>query len=64
MFSISYVACMFFMQLKKEQRAGRIFEGWNEGNISFAPTYKYLFNSDKYVAQSSKSKEKPRTPAW
>nr|KYP70795.1 Type I inositol-1,4,5-trisphosphate 5-phosphatase CVP2 [Cajanus cajan] len=49
-------------QLRIEQRAGRVFKGWNEGNIYFAPTYKYLTNSDHYVAQSSK--EKRRTPAW
>ncbi|KAL2344983.1 hypothetical protein Fmac_006268 [Flemingia macrophylla] len=51
-------------QLRIEQRAGRVFKGWNEGNIYFAPTYKYLTNSDHYVAQSSRSKEKRRTPAW
>lgn len=51
-------------QLRIEQRAGRVFEGWNEGGIYFAPTYKYLANSDNYVAQTSKSKEKRRTPAW
>ncbi|XP_004493900.1 type I inositol polyphosphate 5-phosphatase 8 [Cicer arietinum] len=51
-------------QLRREQKAGRIFEGWNEGTIYFAPTYKYLTNSDQYVAQTCKSKEKRRTPAW
>ncbi|KAG4393824.1 hypothetical protein GLYMA_03G173000v4 [Glycine max] len=51
-------------QLRIEQKAGRVFNGWNEGNIYFAPTYKYLTNSDHYVAQSSQSKEKRRTPAW
>ncbi|WJX84519.1 phosphoinositide 5-phosphatase [Trifolium repens] len=51
-------------QLSMEQKAGRIFEGWNEGSIYFAPTYKYLTNSDQYVAQTCKSKEKRRTPAW
>ncbi|XP_054792585.1 type I inositol polyphosphate 5-phosphatase 8-like [Prosopis cineraria] len=51
-------------QLRIEQRAGRVFEGWNEGTISFAPTYKYLANSDRYVVHTSKSKEKRRTPAW
>ncbi|CAL0309834.1 unnamed protein product [Lupinus luteus] len=49
-------------QLRIEQRAGRVFKGWNEGGICFAPTYKYLANSDDYVAQTSK--EKRRTPAW
>ncbi|XP_026415781.1 type I inositol polyphosphate 5-phosphatase 8-like [Papaver somniferum] len=53
-------------QLMIEQRAGRVFKGWEEGSICFAPTYKYLDNSDQYVAQNqtSKSKEKRRTPAW
>ncbi|KAJ4971525.1 hypothetical protein NE237_004624 [Protea cynaroides] len=55
-------------QLQIEQRAGRVFEGWEEGKIDFAPTYKYLTNSDRYVAQSSystnSSKERRRTPAW
>ncbi|KAI3967956.1 hypothetical protein MKW92_043998 [Papaver armeniacum] len=53
-------------QLMIEQSAGRVFKGWEEGSISFAPTYKYLDNSDQYVAQNqtSKSKEKRRTPAW
>ncbi|CAE6034983.1 unnamed protein product [Arabidopsis arenosa] len=51
-------------QLKIEQRAGRIFKGWEEGKIYFAPTYKYRINSDNYVVQAEKSKEKRRTPAW
>ncbi|KAK6942918.1 Endonuclease/exonuclease/phosphatase [Dillenia turbinata] len=51
-------------QLRIEQRAGRVFKGWEEGRIYFAPTYKYIANSDNYVAQTSKSKEKRRTPAW
>ncbi|KAF5953793.1 hypothetical protein HYC85_006649 [Camellia sinensis] len=51
-------------QLRIERRAGRVFEGWEEGRIYFAPTYKYLANSDSYVAQNSTSKEKRRTPAW
>ncbi|KAH9735749.1 Type I inositol polyphosphate 5-phosphatase 8 [Citrus sinensis] len=51
-------------QLRLEQRAGRVFEGWEEGDIYFPPTYKYITNSDHYVVQTSKSKEKRRTPAW
>ncbi|XAR68982.1 hypothetical protein NMG60_11000412 [Bertholletia excelsa] len=51
-------------QLRIEQSAGRVFKGWEEGRIYFAPTYKYLANSDNYVAQTSNSKEKKRTPAW
>ncbi|GLT38883.1 hypothetical protein SLA2020_131000 [Shorea laevis] len=51
-------------QLRIEQKAGRVFRGWEEGMIHFAPTYKYHTNSDHYVVQTSKSKEKRRTPAW
>ncbi|KAL1367864.1 hypothetical protein HN51_021974 [Arachis hypogaea] len=51
-------------QLRIEQRGGRVFKEWKEGKIYFAPTYKYLDNSDQYVAQTSKSKENRRTPAW
>ncbi|KAI3910242.1 hypothetical protein MKW92_033929 [Papaver armeniacum] len=56
-------------QLRIEQKAGRIFQGWEEGRIHFAPTYKYLNNSDRYVLPqnnntTSKSKDKRRTPAW
>ncbi|KAJ4822195.1 hypothetical protein Tsubulata_030311 [Turnera subulata] len=51
-------------QLRMEQKAGRVFKGWKEGRIYFAPTYKYLTDSDHYVALHSKSKEKGRTPAW
>ncbi|KAI3831102.1 hypothetical protein MKX03_015141, partial [Papaver bracteatum] len=55
-------------QLRIEQKAGRIFQGWEEGRIHFAPTYKYLNNSDRYVPlqnnNTSKSKEKRRIPAW
>ncbi|KAJ7949445.1 putative Type I inositol polyphosphate 5-phosphatase [Quillaja saponaria] len=52
-------------QLKIEREAGRAFEGWKEGKIYFAPTYKYSFNSDTYyAAEMNKSKTKRRTPAW
>ncbi|KAK6244827.1 hypothetical protein QUC31_011236 [Theobroma cacao] len=51
-------------QLRIEQKAGRVFKGWEEGRIYFAPTYKYLTDSDDYVVQLSNSKEKRRTPAW
>lgn len=52
------------MQLRIEQKTGRIFEGWEEGRIDFPPTYKFVTNSDRYAVNQSKSKEKPRTPAW
>ncbi|KAK8950056.1 Type I inositol 1,4,5-trisphosphate 5-phosphatase CVP2 [Platanthera guangdongensis] len=51
-------------QLKIEREAGRVFKGWNEGKIYFAPTYKYSSNSDSYAGESVKSKTKRRTPAW
>eukprot|EP01018_Ginkgo_biloba_P038611 Gb_30238 [translate_table: standard] len=51
-------------QLRIEQKAGRVFRGWNEGKIYFAPTYKYCSNSDRYTGENLKSREKRRTPAW
>ncbi|KAL7095682.1 hypothetical protein ACP275_10G039300 [Erythranthe tilingii] len=52
-------------ELRKEQKAGGVFKGWEEGEIYFAPTYKYITNSDRYVVQTPPaSKEKRRTPAW
>ncbi|CAI9098164.1 OLC1v1034764C1 [Oldenlandia corymbosa var. corymbosa] len=51
-------------QLRIEQKAGRVFKGWEEGKIQFAPTYKYRKDSDDYVVQTSTSKERRRTPAW
>ncbi|XP_077224989.1 DNAse I-like superfamily protein isoform X2 [Tasmannia lanceolata] len=51
-------------QLRMEKEAGRVFTGWNEGRIFFAPTYKYSHNSDSYAGETVKSKKKRRTPAW
>ncbi|KAJ7536943.1 hypothetical protein O6H91_12G089500 [Diphasiastrum complanatum] len=51
-------------QLKIEQRAGRVFEGWQEGPIFFAPTYKYNINSTGYSGESSRPGAMRRTPAW
>ncbi|KAL6624363.1 hypothetical protein ACP70R_031684 [Stipagrostis hirtigluma subsp. patula] len=53
-------------QLRMEQRAGRVFAGWEEGRIRFPPTYKYVAESDAYAMSlsSSGSREKKRTPAW
>ncbi|KAL4582875.1 hypothetical protein LXL04_007436 [Taraxacum kok-saghyz] len=51
-------------QLNSEKESGRVFDGWNEGRISFAPTYKYLENSDSYAAETVKLKKNRRTPAW
>ncbi|CAM8904916.1 unnamed protein product [Rhodiola kirilowii] len=51
-------------QLNIERAAGRVFNGWKEGHIFFAPTYKYSHNSDSYAGEIEKSKKKRRTPAW
>ncbi|KAL0448609.1 UNVERIFIED_CONTAM: Type I inositol polyphosphate 5-phosphatase 5 [Sesamum latifolium] len=51
-------------QLNREREAGRVFSGWNEGKIVFAPTYKYSQNSDSYAGENTKSRRKRRTPAW
>ncbi|KAL6851723.1 hypothetical protein ACP4OV_020287 [Aristida adscensionis] len=49
-------------QLKRELSKGCAFDGWVEGVIRFPPTYKYEFNSEKYVSDETKSGR--RTPAW
>ncbi|OMP04121.1 Inositol polyphosphate-related phosphatase [Corchorus olitorius] len=51
-------------QLITEREAGRVFNGFKEGKIQFAPTYKYSHNSDLYAGETGKSKKKRRTPAW
>lgn len=51
-------------QLNMERESGRVFSGWNEGKILFAPTYKYSQNSDSYAGETVKTKKKRRTPAW
>ncbi|XP_017220132.1 type IV inositol polyphosphate 5-phosphatase 9 [Daucus carota subsp. sativus] len=52
-------------QLKQEIREGQAFEGWHEGTINFAPTYKYNPNSDTYYGSDhGKKGEKKRAPAW
>ncbi|KMZ62626.1 Inositol-1, 4, 5-trisphosphate 5-Phosphatase-like protein [Zostera marina] len=52
-------------QLKMERKQGKVFEGWNEGNIYFAPTYKYSSNSDAYMGETMAATTKNRrTPAW
>ncbi|XP_065881427.1 type IV inositol polyphosphate 5-phosphatase 3 isoform X2 [Euphorbia lathyris] len=49
-------------QLVRELRKGRAFDGWVEGRINFAPTYKYELNSEKYYGQDPKAGR--RVPAW
>ena len=53
------------MKLRMELRDGQIFQGWQEGIIKFAPTYKYYPNSDLYYGCVEDIKgEKRRAPAW
>ncbi|GLJ15987.1 hypothetical protein SUGI_0264650 [Cryptomeria japonica] len=51
-------------QLQREKNAGRVFEGWQEGHLDFAPTYKYAAHSDKYCGTQDKPGGKRRVPAW
>lgn len=55
-----------FDQLQKELEKGGVFEGWKEGDIEFAPTYKYSSSTTNRYCGSlpSRSGEKQRTPAW
>ncbi|WCJ20875.1 Type I inositol polyphosphate 5-phosphatase 5 [Euphorbia peplus] len=55
-----------FDQLRKELEDGGVFQGWREGNIEFAPTYKYSTqNSNRYSGGlPNRIGEKQRTPAW
>lgn len=54
-----------FDQLRREQEDG-VFQGWEEGDIQFAPTYKYSSsNSNRYSGGIPRRPgEKPRIPAW
>ncbi|KAG2284552.1 hypothetical protein Bca52824_055772 [Brassica carinata] len=49
-----------FSTLKEEQEES----GFQEGQIFFAPTYKYSQNSDAYAGETTKSKRKRRTPVY
>ncbi|KAJ7970921.1 Type I inositol polyphosphate 5-phosphatase [Quillaja saponaria] len=62
----NWSALQGFDQLRKEQEESGVFEGWKEGNIEFAPTYKYSSsNGNRYSGGlPSRSGEKQRTPAW
>ncbi|KAE8666478.1 Type I inositol 1,4,5-trisphosphate 5-phosphatase CVP2 [Hibiscus syriacus] len=49
-------------QFVQELWKGRTFNGWSEGALNFAPTYKYEVNSEKYYGEDSKTGR--RTPSW
>ncbi|KAI8538576.1 hypothetical protein RHMOL_Rhmol09G0114600 [Rhododendron molle] len=52
-------------QLKMELTDGQVFQGWQEGTIKFAPTYKYYLNSNHYFGGvEGKKDKKKRAPAW
>ncbi|KAL9256128.1 Type IV inositol polyphosphate 5-phosphatase 9-like protein [Drosera capensis] len=54
-------------QLRMELVDGGAFENWQEGPISFAPTYKYHPDSDVYYGRAVHGKKKDgkkRSPAW
>ncbi|KAF3590871.1 hypothetical protein DY000_02025058 [Brassica cretica] len=48
-------------QLVNEYKKGRAFDGWSEGTLQFAPTYKYQANSE-YTGANGKATL--RKPAW
>ncbi|KAB5538008.1 hypothetical protein DKX38_015541 [Salix brachista] len=52
-------------QLRMELMSGQVFEGWHEGLVRFAPTYKYCLNSNVYFGCVEGQKgRKWRAPAW
>ncbi|XP_066352052.1 type IV inositol polyphosphate 5-phosphatase 9-like isoform X3 [Miscanthus floridulus] len=59
-------------ELMLELSKGRQFDGWHEGHVTFAPTYKYRRNSDQFywcavdgVATGRPEKQhRHRAPAW
>ncbi|XP_030482943.1 type I inositol polyphosphate 5-phosphatase 4 [Cannabis sativa] len=55
-----------FDQLRREKEYDGVFQGWKEGDIEFAPTYKYSqANCNRYSGGlPGRSGEKQRTPAW
>ncbi|ONI19376.1 hypothetical protein PRUPE_3G275700 [Prunus persica] len=63
---LDWRALQEFDQLRREREYGGVFQGWDEGAIEFAPTYKYSSsNCNRYSGGvPSRSGEKQRTPAW
>eukprot|EP00112_Aurelia_sp_Birch-Aquarium-sp1_P002384 Seg1262.5 transcript_id=Seg1262.5/GoldUCD/mRNA.D3Y31 product="Inositol polyphosphate 5-phosphatase OCRL-1" protein_id=Seg1262.5/GoldUCD/D3Y31 len=48
-----------FDQLRKQRSAGKVFQGYSEGKITFTPTYKFDPGTDDWDTS-----EKGRAPAW
>jgi len=53
-------------QLIRERESGRVFQGFNEGEINFIPTYKFQPGTNSYDTRKAEEKglKKPRVPAW
>jgi phosphatidylinositol-bisphosphatase len=58
-------------ELLLELSKGRQFDGWHEGLVTFAPTYKYHRNSDKFywwtdggANNGHQNSKQHRAPAW
>ena len=45
-------------QLKNQIKLGKVFANWNEGDIKFSPTYRFIRNTNMY------NEELGRIPAW
>uniref|UniRef100_A0A6A7FUV4 phosphoinositide 5-phosphatase n=2 Tax=Hirondellea gigas TaxID=1518452 RepID=A0A6A7FUV4_9CRUS len=54
-----YKTLLSLDQLNIQKGIGRVFKGYNEGEITFRPTFKYDLNTDNWD-----SSEKARQPAW
>lgn len=51
-------------ELLLELSKGRQFDGWREGHVTFAPTYKYHRNSDQFHWCAAGRQKQHRAPAW
>lgn len=56
-------------ELLLELSKGWQFDGWHEGHVTFAPTYKYHRNSDQFYwcadgGSAAGRQKKHRAPAW
>lgn len=49
--------------MQKEILKGTVFQGFEEGPITFNPTYKHSANSCEYT-YSLDDKKNPRVPSW
>ena len=47
-------------QFNTETESG-VFKGWNKDKFSFAPTYKHVWNSDRYDGEDDAPKSQRRS---